>query len=388
VVLLTPVLGIMMIGLFVLFSASDGDWDTVSRQIRNFVVGFGVLLVVAQIRLDTVQRWAPALYLVALLLLLLIPFFGVGAKGAQRWLSLGFMRFQPSEIMKIAMPLMVAAWVVRHGLPPRPGVTVTALLIIALPAVAIATQPDLGTAILVAASGAFVVFMAGVSWWQIISGALAALACIWPAWLFVLKDYQKQRILTLFDPEADKLGAGWNIIQSKTAIGSGGWSGKGWLQGTQSHLDFLPESQTDFIIAVLAEEWGLRGVLGLVILYGMVVARGLWISFTAQTSYGRLLASAITLTFCVYVIVNMSMVAGILPVVGVPLPFVSFGGTSIVTLLLGFGILTAISTEKGSCHDELCPSIVLGAQGFFDQRSIVALAGKWIHDVCACGRLQ
>ena len=346
VVLLTPVLFIMTMGLFVLFSASDGDWDTVTRQIRNFVVGFGVLLVVAQVRLDTVQRWAPALYLAALLLLLLIPFFGVGAKGAQRWLSLGFIRFQPSEIMKIAMPLMVAAWVVRHALPPRPSTTVTALLIIALPAVAIATQPDLGTAILVAASGAFVVFMAGVSWWQIISGALAALACIWPAWLFVLKDYQKQRILTLFDPEADKLGAGWNIIQSKTAIGSGGWSGKGWLEGTQSHLDFLPESQTDFIIAVLAEEFGLRGVLCLILLYGMVVARGLWISFTAQTSYGRLLASAITLTFCVYVIVNMGMVAGILPVVGVPLPFVSFGGTSIVTLLLGFGILTAISTEK------------------------------------------
>ena len=346
VVLLTPLLCIMTMGLFVLFSASDGDWDTVTRQIRNFVVGFGVLLVVAQVRLDTVQRWAPALYLAALLLLLLIPFFGVGAKGAQRWLSLGFIRFQPSEIMKIAMPLMVAAWVVRHALPPRPSTTVTALLIIALPAVAIATQPDLGTAILVAASGAFVVFMAGVSWWQIISGALAALACIWPAWLFVLKDYQKQRILTLFDPEADKLGAGWNIIQSKTAIGSGGWSGKGWLEGTQSHLDFLPESQTDFIIAVLAEEFGLRGVLCLILLYGMVVARGLWISFTAQTSYGRLLASAITLTFCVYVIVNMGMVAGILPVVGVPLPFVSFGGTSIVTLLLGFGILTAISTEK------------------------------------------
>ena len=161
-----------------------------------------------------------------------------------------------------------------------------------------------------------------------------------------MRDYQKQRILTLFDPEADRLGAGWNIIQSKTAIGSGGWSGKGWLQGTQSHLDFLPESQTDFIIAVLAEEWGFRGVLALLALYGLVVARGLWISFTAQTSYGRLLASAITLTFCVYVIVNMGMVAGLLPVVGVPLPFVSFGGTSIVTLLLGFGILSAISTEK------------------------------------------
>lgn len=346
VVLLTPVLAIAAMGLFVLFSASDGDWNTVNRQIRNFVVGFGVLLVVAQVRLDTLERWAPALYLAALLLLLMIPFFGVGAKGAQRWLSLGVIRFQPSEIMKIAMPLVVAAWIVRHGLPPRLGVTVVALVMIALPAAAIAVQPDLGTAILVAASGVFVVFMAGVSWWQILSGALAALACIWPAWLYLLRDYQKQRILTLFDPEADRLGAGWNIIQSKTAIGSGGWSGKGWLQGTQSHLDFLPESQTDFIIAVLAEEWGLRGVLGLLVLYGLVVARGLWISFTAQTSYGRLLASAITLTFCVYVIVNMGMVAGVLPVVGVPLPFVSFGGTSIVTLLLGFGILTAISTEK------------------------------------------
>ena len=346
VLLLLPMLAIMTTGLFVLFSASDGDWDTVNRQIRNFVVGFAVLLVVAQVRLDTLQRWAPTLYLGALLLLLLVPFFGVGAKGAQRWLSLGFIRFQPSEIMKIAMPLMVAAWVVRHALPPRPSTTVTALLIIVLPAAAIATQPDLGTAILVGASGAFVVFMAGVSWWQIFSGALAALVCIWPAWLFLLRDYQKQRILTLVDPEADRLGAGWNIIQSKTAIGSGGWSGKGYLQGTQSHLDFLPESQTDFIIAVLAEEWGLRGVLLLLLLYGLVVARGLWISFTAQTSYGRLLASAITLTFGVYVVVNMGMVAGILPVVGVPLPFVSFGGTSIVTLLLSFGILSAISTEK------------------------------------------
>ena len=346
VLLLLPMLAIMTTGLFVLFSASDGDWNTVNRQIRNFLIGLAVLMVVAQIRLDTLQRWAPALYLGALFLLLLVPFFGVEVKGAQRWLSLGFIRFQPSEIMKIAMPLMVAAWVVRYALPPRPTTTVTALLVIVLPAAAIATQPDLGTAILVGASGAFVVFMAGVSWWQIFSGALAALACIWPAWLFLLRDYQKQRILTLFDPEADRLGAGWNIIQSKTAIGSGGWSGKGYLQGTQSQLDFLPESQTDFIIAVLAEEWGLRGVLLLLLLYGLVVARGLWISFTTQTSYGRLLASAITLTFGVYVVVNMGMVAGILPVVGVPLPFVSFGGTSIVTLLLGFGILSAISTEK------------------------------------------
>jgi rod shape determining protein RodA len=345
-VLLLPVIMIMALGLFVLFSASDSDWGAVNRQLRNFIIGFGVLLAVAQVRVDTLQRWAPILYLGALLLLLLVPLFGVGAKGAQRWLSLGFIRFQPSEIMKIAMPLAVAAWVVRGGLPPRPSVTIAAIIIIAVPAATIAFQPDLGTAILVAASGVFVVFMAGISGLQILSATLVALVGIWPAWLFLLRDYQKQRILTLFDPEADKLGAGWNIIQSKTAIGSGGWSGKGWLQGTQSHLDFLPESQTDFIIAVLAEEWGFRGVLCLLALYGAAVARGLWISFSAQTSYGRVLASAITLTFCVYIIVNMSMVAGILPVVGVPLPFVSFGGTSIVTLMFGFGILMAISTEK------------------------------------------
>ena len=344
--LLVPVLLIMAFGLFVLFSASDGDWDTVRRQLRNFVIGWGVLLVVAQVRVDTIQRWSPVLYLFALGLLFLVLLFGVGAKGAQRWLSLGIIRFQPSEVMKIAMPLAVAFWVVRFGLPPRLGVTLVGLLIIAIPAAVIALQPDLGTALLVAASGAFVIFMAGISWWQILAGILAALAAIWPAWLFVLRDYQKQRIMTLFNPEADKLGAGWNIIQSKTAIGSGGWSGKGWMQGTQSHLDFLPESQTDFIIAVLAEEWGFRGILCLLVLYGLVVARGFWISLTAQTTYGRLLASAITLTFCVYVVVNMSMVAGLLPVVGVPLPFVSFGGTAIVTLMLGFGILTAISTEK------------------------------------------
>ena len=344
--LLAPIITLMVMGMFVLFSAADGDWNTIARQGRNFVVGFGVFLVIAQVRLETLERLAPFLYIAALLLLLLVPLLGVGSKGAQRWLSLGFIRFQPSEIMKVMMPLAVAAWIVKHGLPPRPVVTLTALLLIGFPAAVIASQPDLGTAILVAASGMFVLFMSGVSWWQIMSGAVAAIACVWPAWLFLLRDYQKQRILTLFDPEADKLGAGWNIIQSKTAIGSGGWSGKGWLQGTQSQLDFLPESQTDFIIAVLAEEWGLRGVLCLLILYGLIVARGLWISFTAQTSYGRLLASAVTLTFCVYVVVNMGMVAGILPVVGVPLPLVSFGGTSIVTLLLGFGILSAISTER------------------------------------------
>ena len=221
-----------------------------------------------------------------------------------------------------------------------------ALLIIALPASLIVIQPDLGTSMLVAGSGLFVVFMAGVSWWYIMGAAALFLMSAWPAWLFLLKDYQKQRILTLLDPESDKLGAGWNIIQSKTAIGSGGWSGKGWLSGTQSHLDFLPESQTDFIIAVLAEELGLRGVVFLLSIYTLIILRGFAISIRAQTGFGRLLASSITLTFFVYIFVNMGMVAGILPVVGVPLPLVSAGGTSIVTLMLGFGVLMAVSSEK------------------------------------------
>ena len=269
----------------------------------------------------------------------------MGSKGAQRWLSLGVIRFQPSEIMKIAMPLAVAAWVVRLGLPPRPSVTLTALLIIGFPAARLRLNP-----IWARRFSSLQVEASWCSWRASAGGSCCQAPCCAGLHLAGLvvsaRDYQKQRILTLFDPDADRLGAGWNIIQSKTAIGSGGWSGKGWLEGTQSQLDFLPESQTDFIIAVLAEELGFRGVLVLLLLYGLVVIRGLWISFTAQTSYGRLLASAITLTFCVYVIVNMGMVAGILPVVGVPLPFVSFGGTSIVTLLLGFGILSAISTEK------------------------------------------
>ena len=282
----------------------------------------------------------------ALLLLVAVPLFGVGAKGAQRWLSLGVIRFQPSELMKLAMPLMVASWFSRYGIPPRPWPLLGALLIIALPAGLIVIQPDLGTSLLVAGSGLFVVFMAGVSWWYIMGAAALFLMSAWPAWLFLLKGYQKQRILTLLDPESDKLGAGWNIIQSKTAIGSGGWSGKGWLSGTQSHLDFLPESQTDFIIAVLAEELGLRGVVFLLLIYALIILRGFAIGIRAQTGFGRLLASSITLTFFVYIFVNMGMVAGILPVVGVPLPLVSAGGTSIVTLMLGFGVLMAVSSEK------------------------------------------
>ena len=337
---------LMAFGSLVLYSASDGSDATLLRQLRNYGIATGGLMVASQIRLDTYLRWSPLFYIGSLMLLVAVPVFGVGAKGAQRWLDVGIIRFQPSELMKLAMPLMVAWWFSRQGIPPRFWSLLGALGLVLLPAGLIVIQPDLGTSLLVAASGLFVVFMAGVSWWYIGGAVLLFIASAWPAWLFLLKDYQKQRILTLLDPESDKLGAGWNIIQSKTAIGSGGWSGKGWLAGTQSHLDFLPESQTDFIIAVLAEELGLRGVLLLVALYGLIIFRGFWISSTAQTGFGRLLASALTLTFFVYVFVNMGMVAGILPVVGVPLPLVSFGGTSIVTLMLGFGVLMAISSER------------------------------------------
>ena len=224
------------------------------------------------------------------------------------------------------------------------------LLLIGVPTFLIANQPDLGTSIIIATSGMFVLFLAGLSW-RFILGTLALLAsCAYPIWHFVLRDYQKQRILTLLDPESDKLGAGWNIIQSKTAIGSGGWTGKGWLEGTQSHLDFLPESHTDFIIAVLAEEFGLFGVLFLMLLYVLIIMRGIWISMNAKHTFGRLLAGSIVLTFFVYVFVNMGMVSGLLPVVGVPLPLVSQGGTSLVTLLSGFGILMGLSVEKKLVH--------------------------------------
>ena len=229
---------------------------------------------------------------------------------------------------------------------PRFSYVLVSLVIVGLPAALILQQPDLGTSLLVASCGLFVLFMAGIGWRYIGGAVVVAIASAWPAWLFVLKDYQKQRILTMLNPESDKLGAGWNIIQSKTAIGSGGWQGKGWLNGTQSQLDFLPESHTDFIIAVLAEEFGLRGVLVLLALYLLILLRGFWIAQRPGSSFGRMMAGSLTLTFFVYIFVNMGMVAGLLPVVGVPLPLVSAGGTSVVTLMAGFGILMAVSTER------------------------------------------
>lgn len=345
-----PLLVLLMMlttyGLFVLYSAAGESMGAVIRQGRYFILAYVVMFVAAQVSLAQYARWAPWFYAVGLGLLVAVLFNGVGAKGAQRWLQIGGFRFQPAEIMKLGVPLAVAWFLADRALPPRFVSILGALALLGMPAALILKQPDLGTALLIAGSGVFVLFMAGISWRYIFGALVLAVASAWPAWMYGLKEYQKQRILTLLSPESDKLGAGWNIIQSKTAIGSGGWQGKGWIQGTQSQLDFLPESHTDFIIAVLAEEQGLQGVLFLVAIYLMILLRGFWIGLRAQSSFGRMMAGSLTLTFFVYIFVNMGMVAGLLPVVGVPLPLVSAGGTSVVTLMAGFGILMAISTEK------------------------------------------
>ncbi|TQV68314.1 rod shape-determining protein RodA [Exilibacterium tricleocarpae] len=333
-------------GLVVLYSASGQNLYYLRRQMVFFVIAYCMMFTVAQVRMHVLERWAPWLYLGGVGLLVLVLFFGTGAKGAQRWLSLGGFRFQPSEILKLAVPIAVATYLAQRILPPRFKHVIWTLMLILIPTALIMRQPDLGTSLLIAASGLIVLFFAGLPWGYMF-GALGTLVVgSWPMWQFVLRDYQKQRILTLLNPEADKLGAGWNIIQSKTAIGSGGLDGKGWLNGTQSQLDFLPEGHTDFIIAVLAEEFGLVGVLVLMALYLWVIVRGLTIAFNAQDTFSRLLAGSVTITFFVYVFVNMGMVAGMLPVVGVPLPLVSHGGTSIVTMMMGFGLLMAIGTER------------------------------------------
>lgn len=345
-VLLLSLFAVCGFGLLVLYSASGGDKSTVIRQASFLTAGFISMFIVAQLDMRLVRRWSVLLYLIGVALLVAVMFIGVGAKGAVRWLDLGPLpRFQPSEIMKFALPLTVAAYLSGRALPPKFHQVIVSVIIIGIPTLLIGSQPDLGTSLLVAVSGVFVLYFAGMSWYYVFSVLIAAGASSPLIWNYVLHPYQKQRIITLLDPEADKLGAGWNIIQSKTAIGSGGWEGKGWMSGTQSQLDFLPESHTDFIIAVLAEELGLMGVMALMALYAVIIMRGLIIAARAQDVFSRLVVGSITLTFFVYAFVNMGMVSGLLPVVGVPLPFISQGGTSIVTLLAAFGVLMAVSTE-------------------------------------------
>jgi rod shape determining protein RodA len=343
--LMLPLIALSVSGLFVLYSASGQSDTMLMTQIRNLGVAFFVLLVTAQLKVATLKGVSPYIFSITVVLLIGVAFFGVGAKGAQRWLDLGFIRFQPSEVMKVAMPLAVAWWLSKKALAPARRELLIAFLMVALPSLLILGQPDLGTSLLVAISGLSVIFMAGIQWRYILSMLFLTGLSIWPAWLFVLKDYQKQRVLTLFNPESDRLGAGWNIIQSKTAIGSGGWEGLGWTQGSQAQLDFLPEGHTDFIIAVLAEEFGFRGVALLFLLYALILVRGLSISWRAQSSFARLLAGALIATFFFGLIVNLGMVSGLLPVVGVPLPMVSWGGTAMVSMMIAFGMLMAISTE-------------------------------------------
>ena len=345
-----PLLALLLIltgfGLVVLYSASGQSLEAVYRQGRYFLLAYMAMLVLAQFNPSRIKRLAPWAYLGGLILLIAVPLLGDHAKGAQRWLEIGALRFQPAEIMKLVMPITVGWYLARRTLPPSLRDVLASLGIVVVPTVLIGMQPDLGTSILVATAGLSILFLAGIGWRYLFTAAGLLVAAAWPAWHFVLHDYQRQRILTLLNPEADPLGAGWNIIQSKTAIGSGGLDGKGWLLGTQSHLDFLPESHTDFIIAVLAEEWGLKGVMILLALYTLIIGRGVWIAVHAQHSFSRLLAGAIILTFFVYIFVNMGMVSGLLPVVGVPLPLISRGGTSLVTLLAGFGLLMGIATER------------------------------------------
>ncbi|MEX0941194.1 MAG: rod shape-determining protein RodA [Pseudomonadales bacterium] len=345
-----PIVGLTLLicfyGLIVLFSAVDQQTAPVVAQTIKIGIATIVMVTMAQISPIFYLRLAPWLYGAGLILLVLVLAFGREINGSQRWLRIpGVLNFQPSELMKLVLPMILAWYFHDRHLPPKLKHLFWAAVMIVTPVLLIARQPDLGTALLIASSGLLVVLLAGIPWryvWAAIGAGLVTAPVLW----FALRDYQKDRILTLFNPERDPLGAGWNIIQSKTAIGSGGLFGKGLFQGTQSHLDFLPESQTDFIIAVMGEELGLVGVVGLLLLYILLMGRGAVISVQAQDTFGRLLAGTITFTFFVYVFVNIGMVTGVLPVVGVPLPLVSYGGTSILTLFAGFGILMSIHTHR------------------------------------------
>ncbi|OQW71011.1 MAG: rod shape-determining protein RodA [Proteobacteria bacterium ST_bin11] len=329
----------------VLYSAGGQELPLLIRHATR--MGFAVLLmiVLAHINPRRFQSFSVALFSVCVLLLLAVAVMGQISMGAQRWLDLGFFRFQPSEFTKISAPMMVAWYLSERALPPKPKHVLGAAILLMVPVLLIAKQPDLGTSLLVASSGAAVLFFAGLSWWFML-GIVALLASLTPVLWHFMREYQRNRVLTFINPEADPMGAGYHIIQSKIAIGSGGINGKGWLGSSQAELDFLPESSTDFIFAVFAEEFGLFGCVGLLVLYLLVISRCFYIAVQAQDTYSRLLAGSLAFTFFVYVFVNIGMVIGVLPVVGVPLPLVSYGGTSMVTLMAGFGILMSIHTHR------------------------------------------
>jgi len=333
------------VGLMTLYSASGGSVAMIVGQASRFVMGGVLVLLISRIPPPVLRSWTPWLYASGVVLLLLVAEFGEVRNGSRRWLNLGVMSFQPSEMLKLAMPMMVAWYLHPRQLPPRWKDIIMVGILIGVPAGLIAGQPDLGTALLVSAAGAFALFLSGMAWWKIGSLLAAVGAMIPVAWHF-MHDYQRNRVHTFLDPESDPLGKGWHIIQSQIAVGSGGLFGKGWQHGTQSRLDFLPEHTTDFIFAVFSEEFGLVGVAGLMTLYAFIIGRCLWIAMEARDTYSRLLAGAISMSFFVYVFVNGGMVAGMLPVVGVPMPMVSYGGTSAVSLLTGFGVLMSIHAHR------------------------------------------
>lgn len=343
--LLLGLLALAVISLFVIYSAGGENEDLVMRQVIRIGAAFVGMFILAQLPPRFFEKFSPILYGIGLLLLVAVLLVGEVGKGAQRWLDIGPVTIQPSELMKLAVPMMLAWFINRRAIPPRLGRLLLALGLVLAPVLLIAKQPDLGTSLLVTSAGIFVIFLAGLSW-RLIAVAAALVGAFTPVlWLYLMHDYQRQRVLTFLNPERDPLGAGYHIIQSKIAIGSGGIDGKGWLQGTQSQLEFLPERHTDFIFSVFSEEFGLTGVVLLLALYGFVIMRGLIISLRAQDIFSKLLGGALTLTFFVYVFVNIGMVSGLLPVVGVPLPLISYGGTSMVTILAGFGILMSIATH-------------------------------------------
>jgi rod shape determining protein RodA len=338
-------LALVALGLATLFSASYETPGRVAAQAANLAIALAAMWVVAQVPPQTLMRFAVPAYVLAIALLVAVALAGEVVNGARRWLHVGVARFQPSEMMKLALPMMLAWYFHKNETMLRMRDFAIAALLLAVPVMLIARQPDLGTAVLVTAAGCYVIFFAGIGWRVIAGLAVIGLAALFPLW-GMLHDYQRRRIMTLIDPTQDPLGAGYHTIQSTIAVGSGGLAGKGWLHGTQTHLEFIPERHTDFIFAVFSEEFGLLGNLALLTLYSLLIARGLMIAANAATFFARLLAASVTLMFFTYAFVNMGMVAGILPVVGVPLPFISYGGTALLTLFIGIGILMSAHNHR------------------------------------------
>ncbi len=345
-VMLVSLALLIALGSIILFSASGENARMMNNHTIHLILATIVMLVATQLSSDLLKRWSFWIYIFGIIVLILVLIQGSMGKGAQRWLEVGGLRFQPSEIMKLAVPMMVASYLSKKSIPPRFKEVFIATLLVAIPMLLIVKQPDLGTALLVGSAGFFVIYFAGLPW-KWLGATLVALVIAAPlVFYFGMHDYQRQRVLTLLDPSADRLGSGYHIYQSTIAIGSGGFYGKGWLNGDQSRLDFLPERHTDFIFAVFGEEFGLLGNLILFTLYLFIIWRGLYLAMKGHDTFARLLGGSLSLTFFIYLLVNTGMVSGILPVVGVPLPLISYGGTSLVTLMAAFGLLMGLRKRK------------------------------------------